>query len=80
MTAAGKQPHSRFVALGTRPADEGHWFAKMLDGGCDYAQTHAARSGDPKWQKRTWLRANPSMTIMPDLEDAIRQGGFRSKA
>ena len=25
-TAAGKQPHSRFVALGTRPADPGHWY------------------------------------------------------
>ena len=79
MTAAGKQPHSRFVALGTRPADEGHWFTKMLDGGCDYAQTHAARSEDPKWQKRTWVRANPSMTIMPDLEDAIRREAAGAK-
>ena len=38
-TAAGKQPHSRFVALGTRPDDPEHWFAKMLAGGADYAQT-----------------------------------------
>ena len=29
-TAAGKQPHSRFIALGTRPADHEHWFSKML--------------------------------------------------
>ena len=36
-TAAGKQPHSRFVALGTRPADAEHWFSKMLAGGADYA-------------------------------------------
>ena len=34
-TAAGKQPHSRFVALGTRPADSEHWFAKMLAGGAE---------------------------------------------
>ena len=52
-TAAGKQPHSRFVALGTRPADETHWFAKMLSGGAQYSQCHAARLDDPKFQKRT---------------------------
>ena len=45
-TAAGKQRHSRFVALGTRPADSQHWFGKMLNGGADYAQTHAARADD----------------------------------
>ncbi len=30
-TAAGKQPHSRMVALGTRPADESHWFSKCCE-------------------------------------------------
>ena len=71
-TAAGKQPHSRFVALGTRPMDAQHWFAKMLAGGSDFAQTHAARVDDPRWQKRTWRKANPSLDHMPDLEAAIR--------
>ena len=71
-TAAGKQPHSRFVALGTRPADPEHWFAKMLAGGADYAQTHAARDTDPKFQARTWHKANPSMRYLSDLEIAIR--------
>ena len=37
-TAAGKQPDSRFVALGTRPAAHDHWFSRMLAGGADYAQ------------------------------------------
>ncbi len=78
-TAAGKQPHSRFVALGTRPADEGHWFAKMLAGGSDYAQCHAARPDDPKFQKRTWLKANPSLSHMPDLEHAIRTEAKQAK-
>ena len=41
-TAAGKQMACTFVALGTRPADEGHWFSKMLTGGADFAQVHAA--------------------------------------
>ena len=71
-TAAGKQPHSRFVALGTRPADPEHWFSKMLAGGADYGQTHAARPDDPKFHKRTWAKANPSLGHMPDLLAAIR--------
>ena len=71
-TAAGKQPHSRFVALGTRPADPEHWFAKMLAGGADYAQTHATGPDDPKFHKRTWAKANPSLAHMPDLQAAIR--------
>ena len=71
-TAAGKQPHSRFVALGTRPADAEHWFSKMLAGGCDFAQSHAARPDDPKFQRRTWAKANPSLAYMPDLEAALR--------
>ena len=41
-TAAGKQSRSLFIALGTRPTSSEHWFAKLLDGGADYAQTHAA--------------------------------------
>lgn len=72
-TAAGKQPHSRFVALGTRPTDTEHWFAKMLAGGADYAQTHAARDDDPPFQKRTWTKANPSLRHSLDLESAIRK-------
>ena len=71
-TAAGKQPHPRFVALGTRPADAEHWFSKLLAGGADYAQCHAAREDDPKFHKRTWTRANPSLAAMPDLLEAIR--------
>ena len=66
-TAAGKQPHSRFVALGTRPDDPAHWFAKMLAGGAEYSQCHAARPDDPPFQRRTWRKANPSLAIMPDL-------------
>ena len=71
-TASGKIPHSRFVALGTRPADPGHWFAKMLDGNAGYSQCHAARSDDPPFRRATWRRANPSLDHMPDLEAAIR--------
>ena len=78
-TAAGKQPHSRFVALGTRPADAEHWFAKLLTGGADYAQCHAAGSDDPKYHKRTWVKANPSLGHMPDLVTAIRTEALQAK-
>ena len=71
-TAAGKQPLSRFVALGTKPDDPGHWFSKFLDGGADYVQVHAARRTDPPGWKRTWQKANPSLRYLPDLEEAIR--------
>ena len=77
-TALGKTP-GRLIALGTRPADSEHWFAKMLDGGCDYAQIHAARSADPQFRRRTWLKANPSLPVMPDLEAAIRREAVRAR-
>ncbi len=78
-TAAGKQPHSRFVALGTRPADPEHWFSKMLAEGADYSQSHAAKPDDPKFHKVTWRKANPSLGHMPDLEAAIRSEAKQAK-
>ena len=73
MTALGKIPNARFVALGTRPAGTDHWFAKMLAGTADYAQSHAAPPGDPPFRRRTWAKANPSLDFMPDLESTIRR-------
>lgn len=72
-TAAGKQPQTRLIALGTRPVGTDHWFARLLAGGADYAQTHAADPDDPKWRVSTWRKANPSLPHMPDLEAAIRR-------
>ena len=72
-TAAGKQPHSRFIAIGTRPADANHWFGRLLAGGADYAQSHAAGADDPPFRRRTWAKANPSINHLPDLEAAIRE-------
>ena len=73
-TGLGKIPGSRLIALGTRPDDPEHWFARMLDGrGAAYVQSHAARVGDPPFQRRTWARANPSLDAMPALEAAIRR-------
>lgn len=72
-TSLGKVSGSRLIALGTRPSSSLHWFAKMLEGGADYAQLHAARPGDPPFQRRTWARANPSMGHLPELERRIRK-------
>ena len=67
LTSMGKIPGSRMIAIGTRPADPGHWFEVMLQGGADYAQLHAAAEHDPPFQQRTWLKACPSLSIMPEL-------------
>ena len=72
-TAMGKIDDSRMIALGTRPADPAHWFAKMLDGGADYAQSHHAGESDPPFRVRTWRKANPSLPAMPSLEKRIRR-------
>ena len=72
-TAAGKQARSLMILLGTRPASDSHWFEMMLNGGADYSQIHAAGSEDATGQRRTWIKANPSLSIMPDLERAIRR-------
>ena len=79
-TAAGKQPDSRFVALGTRPSAHDHWFARLLAGGADYAQCHAAGDDDPPFQRRTWARANPSLAHMPDLERTIRKEAAEARS
>ena len=72
-TGLGKVPGSRLIALGTRPSDEGHWFARMLEpGGCAYSQTHAAAVDAPDFHRRTWKKANPSLDYFPDLEKRIR--------
>ena len=79
-TAAGKQPDSRFIALGTRPAAHDHWFSRMLAGGADYAQAHAAGDDDPPFQRRTWAKANPSLDHMPDLERTIRKEAVEARS
>ena len=78
-TARGKISGSRLVALGTRPADAEHWFSRMLAGGADYSQQHAARPDDPPFRLRTWRRANPSLDHMPDLLGVIRDEARAAK-
>ena len=72
-TAAGKQPRSLMILLGTRPSSAEHWYEKLLNGGADYSQVHSAGIDDPTGQRKTWLKSNPSLPLMPDLERAIRR-------
>ena len=79
-TGMGKVPGSKMIALGTRPADEGHWFSKMLEGGAAYAQCHAARPDDPPFRLRTWRKANPSLDHLPSLLEEIRDEAANARA
>ena len=73
-TGLGKVPGSKMIALGTRPADDAHWFARMLAGvGIGYSQVHAARPGDPPFRLRTMRRANPSLDHLPSLAAELRE-------
>ena len=78
-TAMGKIPGSRMIALGTQPALAGHWFARWLNGDADYRQSHIANPLAPPFQRRTWLKANPSLPYMPGLELTIRKQARKAR-
>ena len=77
-TSLGKRPGSRLLAVGTRPiAGSGHIFDRLLSGGADVSMVYAASPEDEKagrlgW-RRTWAKANPSLSVLPSLEAAIRR-------
>ena len=84
-TSMGKIPGSRVIALGTRPDNPNHWFSRMLDGGASYSQIHAAPKDEPPGsnppgRKRTWLKANPSLSFMPTLEAKLREEWVNAKS
>ena len=78
-TSLGKIPESRLIALGTRASSELHPFEKMLTGGADYSQVHAALDSDKPFAVRTWKRANPSLNYMPDLRRVIEKEAARAR-
>ena len=78
-TSLGKIPNSKMVAIGTRPSDSSHWFSRWLDGEADYLQSYSARDSDPPFQRKTWIRANPSLPFLPELEAAYRREADRAK-
>ena len=79
LTGLGKIAGGRIWSIGTLPADEDHWFRRAFsaEGGADYSQLHRAPiDADPELP-RTWLRANPSLSVMPDLARQIRTEASR---
>ena len=78
-TSLGKLPDARLLILGTRAASSDHWFARMLDGGADYSQVHAAKPTDPPFRQATWRKANPSLPYMPDLLAAYKRESRKTK-
>ena len=68
-TGLGKTPGSRLIALGTRPADPGHWFAKALAG--PRSLSYSAGPDDPPFRLRTIRKANPSYDHLPSLRATL---------
>ena len=84
VTALGKHADAKYIAIGTRPEGEHHWFARMLFGGGPgvYSQVHAASDGDDDFAWKTVKKANPAIDHMPALKPSLmrerekaREGG-----
>ena len=71
VTALGKVRGSRFIAIGTRPEHETHWFQTALSGGFGYSQQHFADPDDDPFKRRTWHKSNPSLKYMPALMERL---------
>ena len=70
-TALGKRADARAIFIGTRPASDSHFFARLLeeDDPSVYAQVHAARPDDSPFQVKTWRRANPGLDYgLPNID------------
>ena len=69
----GSRPDFGWCVSELAQAGPEHWFSRLLDGGADYIQIHAAAPGDPPFERETWLKANPGLDHLPDLEVAIQR-------
>lgn len=73
-TGLGKQPESRMLVLGTRPADAGHFFSRMLEP-AEGRRVHcfSASPDADVADRETWRAANPSLAHFPALEAQIQR-------
>ena len=70
-TSLGKRQGARALLIGTRPASDSHFFARLLEesDASVYAQTHAAGPDDSPFAVKTWQKANPALGYgLPDIE------------
>ena len=80
-TSLGKVPGSKLFLLGTRPADEDHFFAGFLASTDPsvYSQVHAAPDHVRLEDPRGWRMANPSLgQLGSGLEDIVRAEASRA--
>ena len=68
-TSMGKLPGSRAVLLGTQPAADHHFFSKLLKGGADYPQTHAAGPDDDVFDDSSPSDRAAPPPVIADLSD-----------
>ena len=72
-TSMGKQMNARFVAIGTRPDTQDHWFSELLeDNSTGWHRNYQAFKGDPDFAAATISKANPSLSHMPDLRATLK--------
>ena len=62
-TALGKRRDARALFFGTRPANDAHFFARMLKESdpAVFSQVHAATADDRPMLRSTWHKANPGL-------------------
>ena len=70
-TALGKRKGARVLFLGTRPASDAHFFARLLveNDPSVFALTFAADPASDPFKVSTWRKANPGLSYgLPDIE------------
>ena len=70
-TALGKRKDARALFIGTRPASDSHFFARLLaeDDPSVFALVYAAGPDDPPFTMKTIRKANPAVDHgLPDIE------------
>ena len=74
VTSMGKIPGARLIALGTKPSNGAHWFNRLLttDAPGVVSHVYSAPMDCKIDDEKAWEAANPSLSIMPTLWDAIR--------
>ena len=79
-TSLGKMTDTKMLCIGTKPSDCEHFFSKLLAGQADAVIDYSATDSDPPFQKRTWLKANPSLSHLQSLEKTIRREAQDAKS
>ena len=73
-TALGKRKDARALFIGTRPASDAHFFARLLeeDDPSVFALTYAADMDDNPFSVKTWRKANPALSHGLPHMDVLR--------